>query len=430
MIQEFKVRNFCSFRDEVCLNFEASKDTFARETQTIEINDTTRLLRYGIIYGYNASGKSNILRAFDFLKYFWSFVPRDYEMPTGVVPFKLNDDSPNLPSYFEITFYVEGKKYVYQLELDSTHVLLEKLSYYQSTQPISLFERSFKNGESVIHFNTTHVLSDKVSGSIKDAIAAKCLKNMSFFAARNQVNASLPLIDAAKNWLRHGLMPTIFPSTSLTNFAKRITRGDKKSVDYILSFLKEADFNVSNIATDVINREISDETLKILLENDEIPAGEKERLVRERSIRQLRTIFQHTVQNASGKQSFSFLGKEESLGTLRVFGLEAALYDVMTDKGFLPIDEIETSLHPKLLEKVLYEYLKVKVNSQILIATHEDGLLDLVDDLIRKDAVWFTDKGLDGATELYKLTDFRGLNRLSSVREAYRNRRFGATMKS
>lgn len=429
MIQEFKVRNFCSFRDEVRLNFEASKDTFARDTQTVEINNTC-LLRYGIIYGYNASGKSNILRAFDFLKYFWSYVPRDYEMSTGVIPFKLNDVSPHLPSYFEITFYVEDKKYVYQLELDSTHVLLEKLSYYQSTQPINLFERTFKDGESIIHFNTTHALSDKVNGAIKDAIAAKCLKNMSFFAARNQVNTSLPLIDAAKNWLRHGLMPTIFPSTSLTDFAKRITRGDEKSVAYILSFLKEADFNVSNIATDVINREISDDTLKILLENDEIPAGEKERLMRERSIRQLRTIFRHTVQNDSGTQSFSFLGKEESLGTLRVFGLEAALYDVMADRGFLPIDEIETSLHPKLLEKVLYEYLKVHVKSQILIATHEDGLLDLVDDLIRKDAVWFTDKGPDGATELYKLTDFRGLNRLSSIREAYRNRRFGATMKS
>ena len=125
---------------------------------------------------------------------------------------------------------------------------------------------------------------------------------------------------------------------------------------------------------------------------------------------------------------YQFLGKDESRGTIRVFGLEAALYSVLQQQGFLPIDEIETSLHPKLLEKVLYEYLKVSARSQILVATHNDGLLDLVDDLIRKDSVWFTEKQKSGVTDLYKLTDFRGVNRLSSIREAYRNKRFGATM--
>ena len=94
----------------------------------------------------------------------------------------------------------------------------------------------------------------------------------------------------------------------------------------------------------------------------------------------------------------------------------------------LPIDEVETSLHPKLLEKILFEYLKTPSRSQIIVTTHNDGLLDLLDDLIRKDSVWFTEKKKSGVTDLYKLTDFRGLNRLSSIREAYRNKRFGATM--
>ena len=101
----------------------------------------------------------------------------------------------------------------------------------------------------------------------------------------------------------------------------------------------------------------------------------------------------------------------------------------MKINGILPIDEIETSLHPKLLEKVLYEYLKTPIRSQIIIATHDDGLLDLTDDLIRKDSIWFTEKQENGITDIYKLTDFRGVNRLSSIREAYRNKRFGATMK-
>ena len=114
---------------------------------------------------------------------------------------------------------------------------------------------------------------------------------------------------------------------------------------------------------------------------------------------------------------------------MRTFGLECALYTAMQKNAFLAIDEIETSLHPKLLENILFEYLKTSSKSQLIVTTHNDGLLDLVDDLIRKDSVWFSEKDKAGVTDLYKLTDFRGVNRLSSIREAYRNKRFGATMK-
>ena len=224
-------------------------------------------------------------------------------------------------------------------------------------------------------------------------------------------------------------MQVITPSTSLTRYAQRKTSENGELVSHILDFLKEADFNITNISTDVINKQVSEDTIKLLLEDDEISKNEKDRINKEKTIKQLRTYFTHTVETVQGQESYQFLGKDESRGTIRVFGLESALYTVLQNNGFLPIDEIETSLHPKLLEKVLYEYLKTSTRSQILIATHDDGLLDLVDDLIRKDSVWFTEKDKAGVTDLYKLTDFRGINRLSSIRDAYRNKRFGATMK-
>lgn len=427
MIQELKIKNFCSFKDEITLSFEASKDTFAEDSQIVVINNI-RLLRYAIVYGYNASGKSNLLKAFDYLQDFWSYSPQDLDEKTGVIPFKLDRYSQGEPSSFELTFYVDETKYFYQLELDEHQVYLEKLSYYRSIQPIMLFERTLEKGQSVIHFNNSNN-GDKVSNIVRDAITVNCLKNTSFFVARNKVNANLPLIDVARDWLKNGMMPIIFPATSLTKYAQRKTSEDKYINDYILSFLREADFNVTRISTNVVNRDIPEDALRILLDDDEIPKSEKDRLKKEKTIKQLRTVFQHTVENDNGEETYSFLGQDESLGTLRVFGLEAALYEVMKQKGFLPIDEIETSLHPKLIEKVLYEYLRVKVPSQILIATHNDGLMDLIDDLIRKDSVWFTDKGKNGVTDLYKLNDFRGINRLASIREAYRNKRFGATMK-
>lgn len=429
MIQELKIKNFLSFKDEVTFSFEATNDRFAEDSQVVRINDNTRLLRFAVVYGYNASGKSNLLDVFEYLQHFWAYKPEDLDENTGVIPFRLDRVSPNSPSSFELVFYVQDTKYRYQLELDERQVYFEKLSYYKSTQPIMLFERGLENGQSIIQFNTTNNSADRPSSIVKDEISVKCLKNLSFFVARNQVNVSLPLIDAAKDWLRNQMMQVITPSTSLTKFAQRRTSEDNQVVEYILSFLKEADFNVTGISTDVIKKEISEETIKILLEDDEISKSEKERLKKERTIKQLQTIFQHSVENENGIESYQFYGKDESRGTIRVFGLEAALYVALKTNSFLPIDEIETSLHPKLLEKVLYEYLKTNTRSQILVATHNDGLLDLVDDLIRKDSVWFTEKNKAGVTDLYKLTDFRGVNRLSSIREAYRNKRFGATMK-
>ena len=129
MIQEIKIKNFLSFKDEVKFSFEASSnDTFAEESQVVKINENTRLLRFAIIYGYNASGKSNLLRVFDFLKEFWITKHTDLDEKTGSVPFKLDQVSQNEHSAFEIIFYVEGTKYWYQLELDSSTVYMEKLS--------------------------------------------------------------------------------------------------------------------------------------------------------------------------------------------------------------------------------------------------------------------------------------------------------------
>ena len=169
----------------------------------------------------------------------------------------------------------------------------------------------------------------------------------------------------------------------------------------------------------------------MLLHVEDLPEKEKERLKNERSIKHLQTDFEHTVENSNGTEVYRLSSEEdeESRGTMRTFGLECALYTAMQKNAFLAIDEIETSLHPKLLEKILFEYLKTSSKSQLIVTTHNDGLLDLVDDLIRKDSVWFSEKDKAGVTDLYKLTDFRGVNRLSSIREAYRNKRFGATMK-
>ena len=98
MIQEFKIKNYKSFRDEVTLSFEATKDTTFENTQVVEVANGVRLLRLALIYGANASGKSNLLEAFDYLRRFWFMRHDDMDEPTGTVPFLLDSETPSLPS--------------------------------------------------------------------------------------------------------------------------------------------------------------------------------------------------------------------------------------------------------------------------------------------------------------------------------------------
>ena len=424
MIQEIKIKNFRSFKDEVTFSFEASNDKFAEDSQVVQINENTRLLRFAIVYGYNASGKSNLLDVFEFLYDFWFYKPKDMDVKTGTIPFKLDKSSPTEPTKIELVFYVEDTKYSYLLELDEHQVYLEKLSYYKSVQPTKLFERRLENGQSVIDFNLM------ISNIVKVMITVDCLKNMSFFAARKQANASIPEIDAAMAWMTNKVHQTISPSTNLTKYAQRMTSKDNELITYILGFLREADFNITNFKTDAINQPYPEEVVEMVLSSDKLSEEEKEIIKQVPFKKDFRTDFEHTVENERGVESYILTSGygEESRGTLRTLGIETALYSIMKENAFVAIDEIETSFHPKLLEKILFEYLRTHSRSQLLVTTHNDGLLDLVDDLIRKDSVWFTEKKKSGVTDLYKLTDFRGVNRLSSIREAYRNKRFGATM--
>ena len=141
----------------------------------------------------------------------------------------------------------------------------------------------------------------------------------------------------------------------------------------------------------------------------------------------LQAKFEHTVYNSRGKEKYVLEDGWESRGTRRMIGIESVIFRANQIKALLPIDEIESSLHPALIERVLYDFLKTGGESQLLITTHYDYLLDLVNDLIRKDCVWFAEKGLDGASTLYSLAEFAGLNKLSSLQRAYRGGRFGAT---
>ena len=423
MIQEIKAQNFKSFKDEITLSFEATRDNMFEDYQVVEVAPGVRLLRFALVYGANASGKSNLLEIIDFLRMFWFNKPADLDEPTGTIPFRLDRETPEQPSHFEIKFYVDSTRYWYVLELDERRVYAEKLYYYRSAQPTMLFSREWRDGQSVIGINSTVM---RVSRAAQEEISIKCLPNMSFFAARNQVNISIPEIDVAKDWMRERLLPSITPDTQMFMYASERMAKDAKLRDYMLDFVHRADFNITGVKSDIVRQQITPELLNYLMSNDNIPASEKDRLLKDQSFETVETTFEHTVRNERGEEKYTLPTELQSVGTRRTIGVEAAIYSALEKEAFLHIDEVEASLHPELVEFILQRFLSTKNRSQLLVTTHYDPLLNTADDLIRRDSVWFTDKKETGSTIVYSLVEFKGLKRIASLQKAYRNGLFGA----
>lgn len=420
MIHSLSIKNYLSFKNKVVFSFEATKDTRLEESHTVEVAKGVRLNKLGIVYGYNASGKSNLLLAFQFLRDFWFTTVDDKDEEIEVIPFMLDDDSRNKPSEFTLFFYYESIKYSYHLSAKGNTVLHEKLYFYPGVQPANVFERTFKDGVSVINFGN----KIKISTKAKEEINLKCLKNISVLAAYNQVNISIEELDNVSHWMKEHVMQNIEPSTLLKDYTARLVNDNKEAKSYVLDYLQRADFNIVDIESNEFDRDIPDELITMAKASG-MPKKELERLEKEKTIKMVDTNFQHSVINSNKEEKHPLDIDWQSDGTKRIFGLSGAIFRTLEQNAFLTIDEIESKLHPHLIEYVIEQFIRKSKQSQLLVATHYDNLFD-EEDLLRKDNFWFTEKGEDASTRLYPLSEFKGLNRISSLQKAYKFGKFGA----
>lgn len=422
MIQSLTISNYLSFKDPVTISFEATRDKHLEEYHVVEIAPGVKLTKLGIVYGANASGKSNLIHAFDFLRGFLLKSQENKDIQTGVIPFLLDDTSKELPSAFELKFYAEGKKHVYSLKATEHHIVEESLQYYPGTQPALLFSRKLKQNVSELWFSPKL----KISSAIKEEIEAKCLINMSVFAAYNKVNVNAREIDSVISWIKERyLMPVLPKTTYLDSFTENLILKDKSIKNYILKFLYEADFNINDIHVDIIEQPVNEMFINWAIDKG-LPDDEKERLKKDKTIKILKTLFTHRVTDNSGTKSLHNLPESlESEGTIRAMGLSGVMYKLIQQNAFVAIDEIESSFHPRLIEFFIEYFIKQSSSSQLLVTTHYDGLLE-EEDLFRNDNIWFTNKKGDGSTDLYSLSDFKGVNRISSIQKAYKYGKFSA----
>ena len=244
MIEEISFKNVLSFKDEVTFSFEATDDSTFESSHVVMMPNGTRLLRLGVVYGANASGKSNLLYAIDWLREFMLHEPQNIDSSTGFEPFMLDKDTPELPSEYSMKFWIDGVRYWYQLHVTDKHVLFEKLSFYKTTQPIKIFERKYEDGQLVLNFNPA---VQKIGQEELKVVNIYCLPNMSFFATRGRVNMKMEHVDKVRDWIHNKFMPLVDIGANMNKYGYNKIKKDNKFVDYLVDFMHLADFNISGL---------------------------------------------------------------------------------------------------------------------------------------------------------------------------------------
>ncbi len=414
MIAEFKIRNFYSLRDEQTLSFIPTNDDTSRDIYTEEVADGVSLLKIGFIYGSNASGKTNILKALDFFSQFMVNDGLNKGDEIGVVPFLLDDVSDKERTQFEMSFYLNREKYKLNLVLDNKVIYEETLQVYSSVQPTLLYKRTYNPEKDA----TDIVFGGKV-GLVKksrEAIEGNTFNKRTVIAAFGMSNVEKSRLNLVYDFFSQKIAPIMYPQSSLMGFTKRrMTRDrDGRLKRFILHFLKASDFNISDIAIHEEEVSITPEMELVIKNTSAMPEKAKEEILKKGTLHSDEMFFVHHTSKGDKE-----LDEElESRGTKRYMGLATILYDLLVHGVILPIDEIESSIHYELLSYFIKVFLvNSKRSGQLIISTHDINLLD--EDYIRRDVIWFTDKNDCGETQLIRLSTL-GLHKTLSVYNAYR----------
>lgn len=414
MIAEFKIRNFYSLRDEQTLSFIPTSDDTSRDIYTEEVADGVSLLKIGFIYGSNASGKTNILKALDFFSQFMVNDGLNKGDEIGVVPFLLDDVSGKERTQFEMSFYLNREKYKLNLVLDKKVIYEETLQVYSSVQPTLLYKRTY-NAEK----DATDIVFGGKVGLVKksrEAIEGNTFNKRTVIAAFGKSNVEKSRLNLVYDFFSQRIAPIMYPQSSLMGFTKRrITRDrDGRLKKFILHFLKASDFNISDITIHEEEVGITSEMELVIKNISGMPEKAKEEILKKGTLHSGEMFFVHHTSNGDKE-----LDEElESRGTKRYMGLATILYDLLVHGVILPIDEIETSIHYELLSYFIKVFMvNSKRGGQLIVSTHDINLLD--EDHIRRDVIWFTDKNDCGETQLIRLSTL-GLHKTLSVYNAYR----------
>ena len=407
MLIEFSVKNFLSFKNKVTLSME--KGLGDENLENIVFTNNLELLKNAAIYGANASGKSNLLKALTFaiLMVRNSNIISFGEKIDLVKPFLLDDNSKNEPSEFEFIFLINGVKYRYFFNADTKKVYDEVLDAYYSQKPTNIFRRTNTNN---YEFN-----SDK---NKLEPIAIKNTENKLFLSTATTWN-----YDKTKDvylWFANSI-DTYNSFESIASSDLRAYGSDEDLKKFALKLLKEADILIKDITVDYEEKEM-DSTVANMLASPLInPRGTYK-------VKNINIELEHEVIiDNNSKQTYKLNLSDESSGTKVLFAFAPFLKRAFETTKVIVVDELEKSMHPALVEFIVKLFNNKDINkasSQLIFTTHATNLLNL--ELLRRDQIWFTEKNPStGVSDLYPLDSF-SVRKDENIQKGYINGRYGA----
>lgn len=421
MIVNFSVQNFGSIKDEQTLSFEADKSTHLEDNYIISATGGLRLLKLALIYGANASGKTTILKALEFLR---DLVLEPAEKKTDNLefsPFLFDSETPKQNSIISIEFIQNEIRYFYEVELNKNAISREELNFFNPNKA-NVFKRTTNINKQ--YTEITFGSKIKKDKTIEKNLEANTLWNNTVLGGFLKTNADIKELKEAVDWFKNYLRPLIFTKTQLEGFVtSKIDNGEVSKLD-VINILKKADFHISDIVIQEEEKEIPGGLIDFLKRQLKDAPNEVKKLGDKGKITSVNIEFEHTVNQVA----YSLPIEMESQGTRRFYGFAGLLSLLIKNSVAFPIDELEASLHPELYIHFLLSFLINSKKSQIIATTHNREILTNKD-IFRNDAIWFTDKSETCATELYSLSDFDSsvVRDTSNIFNAYKTGKLGGT---
>ncbi|EOU3255148.1 ATP/GTP-binding protein [Campylobacter coli] len=413
MLIEFRVENFLSIQDEQVLSMMASKDNTFFDSHT-NGDKKLALLKSSVIYGANASGKSNIIKALAIMKKIVissANGQRGDKLP--IIPFLLGNED-NKSTKFEIIFIQNDTKYQYGFILNSEKILEEWLLVFgESNRAQKWFERIYNEKEEKYNYS----FGAKFLGS-KQLWENSTRDNALFLSVAIQLNNEQlkPVFDFFLKYIR-------VTCTDSWNDGQEVTidilRQDKQK---IISYLKRADLDIEDIVVE------ETELNKTNLMQENIPQEIKQMMQTdlEKGARLKKTDIKTIHTNQQGKQILFDMLELESQGTQKFFKLIGPWVEALEQGYTIVVDELNTHLHPlmtKFLVNLFHNEDLSKSNAQLIFTTHDTSILN--QDVFRRDQIWFCEKQ-NKATKLYPLSDFKVRKDKTNLENNYLLGRFGA----
>jgi AAA15 family ATPase/GTPase len=403
MIIEFSVENFASFKDRQTLSFEAAKGEHLADYYLVK-KGKMLLLKLVLLYGANASGKTNLLKALAMLRQLAVWPAEKKTTPLSFEPFLFDQATPQGPSRLAISFWQGDKQYDYQVAFTRQAILTERLDqHYPNAKgtyiQAKVYSRTTDLAQQLtsIEFGSTVGLEQ----AARKALEVNTLWNNTVLGGFLKTNIEQAELSEATQWFNNHLGRLIYPGFDLNEFITSQVVQGKIHKSALIQVLRKADLNISDF---FIKEPRQDKTLTLFASPSSLE-------------------FEHLIDGQTYRLPF----EQESSGTQRYYGFAGLLALLIQNPSTnFQIDELESSLHPDLFTHFILSFLANAKEAQLLATTHHREILGNPD-IFRDDAIWFAQKNAAGATQIYSLADFddRVIKRTNDIYQAYKAGKWG-----